>query len=99
MRTLALLAIAALLTSGGAVRTARAEDPPKRPPLADRAKILRAEMRRGPAADLAPYLAPDADPALRKQAIRALGRIGDRAGAPQWLMKLLGGGTDAVDVL
>ena len=87
MRTLALLAIAALLTGGGAVRTARAEDPPKTPALADRALILRTEMRRGPAADLAPYLAPDAAPALRKQAIE-LPRCGRCLRVdPAWLLK------------
>ena len=56
-------------------------------------------MRRGPAADLAPYLAPDTHAVLKSQAIRALGRIGDRAGAPEWLAKLLGGGTDHVEAL
>src|SRR5688572_17043330 len=96
MRTLVLLAVAALLAHGGA---ARAEEPSSPAPLADRAKILRTEMRRGPAKDLAPYLAPDAHPALRKQAVRALGRIGDRAGAPEWIAKLLGGGADHVDAL
>lgn len=99
MRTVAWLAVAALLTTGRIPQAARADEAPRGPPLADRAKILRTEMRRGPAADLAPYLAPDGDPALRKQAIRALGRIGDRAGAPDWLVKLLGGGADLVEVL
>ncbi|MCA9316049.1 MAG: peptidylprolyl isomerase [Planctomycetes bacterium] len=47
--------------------------------LAARAAILRIELRRGPVADLAPWLKPDADPALRRQAIRALGRIGEPA--------------------
>src|SRR5262245_37602417 len=98
MRTLLLLAVAALLTTAPGPQAARADEPAA-PALADRAKILRTEMRRGPAADLAPYLAPDAHPALRKQAIRALGRIGDRAGAPEWLVKLLGGGADLVEVL
>lgn len=69
----------------------RAEEPAAGPPMADRARILAVELRRGPAADLAPYLAPTVDPALRGPAIRALGRIGDRAGASEWLLKLLGG--------
>jgi cyclophilin family peptidyl-prolyl cis-trans isomerase/HEAT repeat protein len=50
--------------------------------MADRAKILATELRRGPAADLVPYLATSGHPTLRRLAIRALGRIGDRAGAP-----------------
>ena len=98
MRTLTLLVVAVLLAPLGTRQTARAEEP-KGAALADRAKILRTEMRRGPAADLASYLAPDANPALRSQAIRALGRIGDRAGATEWLVKLLGGGADLLDVL
>jgi cyclophilin family peptidyl-prolyl cis-trans isomerase/HEAT repeat protein len=84
-------------------RPALAEDPPTPPPpapLEDRAKILAVELRRGPAKDLLPYLEADASPRLRLQAIRALGRIGDRAGAPELLAKLLGGGDqDRVAVL
>ena len=98
MRAILLPVLAALLAVGSGSRLLSADEP-EAPSLADRAKILRAEMRRGPASDLAPYLAPDANPALRRQAIRALGRIGDRAGATQWLVKLLGGGADLVDVL
>jgi peptidyl-prolyl cis-trans isomerase B (cyclophilin B) len=84
-------------------RAALAKDPPAPPPpapLEDRAKILAVELRRGPAKDLLPYLEADVNPRLRHQAIRALGRIGDRSGAPELLAKLLGGGDqDRVAVL
>jgi cyclophilin family peptidyl-prolyl cis-trans isomerase/HEAT repeat protein len=67
--------------------TARAEDPPAKGD--PRAVILGVEMARGPAADLAAFVAPDADPGLRRLALRALGRIGDRAGAPELLANAL----------
>src|SRR5687768_8842737 len=97
MRTFVFLAVAALLLPG----RAQADDAatPTGPALADRATILRTELRRGPAADLAPFLAPNADARLRRLAVRALGRIGDRAGAPAMLAKLLGGGQDLPEVL
>lgn len=71
--------------------TARAE-----PAVAveDHAAILRVEMRRGPAKDLARFLEPEADPATRRLAIRALGRIGDRGEAPAMLAALLKRGGD-----
>lgn len=49
---------------------------------ADRARILAIELRRGPVADLEAWLLPPASPELRRQAIRALGRIG-AAAAPR----------------
>ena len=56
--------------------------------LDDRAKILRAEMTRDAAA-LHPYLQEDADKALRRLAIRALGRIGDDGNGPGMLRDVL----------
>ena len=56
--------------------------------LDDRAKILHAEMTRD-AASLHPWLKPDADPALRRTAIRALGRIGDDGTGPGMLRDML----------
>jgi cyclophilin family peptidyl-prolyl cis-trans isomerase len=97
---LALLGAAIFAPSASGVRmpVALAEDPPPLlavPEMADRAKILATEMRRGPAADLAPYLKRAAHPTLRLLAIRALGRIGDRAGAPDLLKAgLKEGGVD-----
>ncbi len=64
-----------------------AAEPPA--PMKDRVAILKIEMRRGPAKDLAPFLTPDAHPLSRGYAIRALGRIGDTGGAPEMLAKLL----------
>jgi len=69
----------------------RAEPPA---PLAERAKILRIELNRGPAEDLAPFLEDDANPLSRWSAIRALGRIGDRGEAPAMLAALLEGGKE-----
>jgi cyclophilin family peptidyl-prolyl cis-trans isomerase/HEAT repeat protein len=91
-RVLPLLVTAALLLYAPAAAGDATDDA--------RAVILLAELSRGPAAPLAPYLAPDADPVVRRLAVRALGRIGDRAGAPELLEKLLtGGGPDMPRVL
>ena len=65
---------------------------------ADRAKILAAEMRRR-AVDLAPYLQPGADPALRRLAIRALGRIGDDGNGPGILRDMLATEVKDLDLL
>ncbi len=56
--------------------------------LEDRAKILRAEMVRD-AAELHPFLKQGAEPAMRRLAIRALGRIGDDGTGPGILRDLL----------
>jgi cyclophilin family peptidyl-prolyl cis-trans isomerase/HEAT repeat protein len=77
-RRLALLAAFAVVATAG---TARADDP--------RATILAVEMARGPADSLRPWLEPGVDPALRRTAVRALGRIGDRGTAPDLLATAL----------
>lgn len=87
MRT-ALWLVVGLLAVAPSV--SKAEEPAA-PTLAERGRILEVELRRGPADALAPWLAPEAPRALRLQAIRALGRIGNRGGAPEWLQKLLSG--------
>ncbi|MDJ0523452.1 MAG: peptidylprolyl isomerase [Planctomycetota bacterium] len=56
--------------------------------LDDRAKILRAEMTRDAAA-LHPFLKKDAAPALRRLALRALGRIGNDGTGPGILRDIL----------
>jgi cyclophilin family peptidyl-prolyl cis-trans isomerase/HEAT repeat protein len=100
MRVLLAVVMLGVVVGGGGRRSAAEEDPGAPPPLADRAKILGVELRRGPAADLAPYLEADAHWVLRNQAIRALGRIGDRAGAPALLAQgLKAGGTDLLGYL
>jgi cyclophilin family peptidyl-prolyl cis-trans isomerase/HEAT repeat protein len=58
-------------------------------PFEDRVRILTVEVNRGPAEDLAPFLAPEANPLSRQLAIQALGRIGDRGKAPDMLASLL----------
>jgi len=51
----------------------RAEEPMLRE---ERARILAVEMRRGPVADLEPFLVPEAPARLRSAALAALGRLG-----------------------
>ncbi|MGE0193360.1 MAG: peptidylprolyl isomerase [Planctomycetota bacterium] len=72
-----VLSLALLVVLGSPLRAEEAS--PSTDSLAARATILGIELRRGPVADLAPWLQRDADPALRRQAIRALGRIGEPA--------------------
>lgn len=72
MRTL-LLATLVLC----AAPRARAEEPAAPPASEAAAHILAVELRRGPAAALEPHLGPDAPVALRRLALRALGRIGE----------------------
>lgn len=62
-------------------------------PMDDRVEILGIEMRRGPAEALEPFLDPEGNALSRAYAIRALGRIGDRGGAPDLLGDLLEEGT------
>ena len=81
MRRFALLCVVLLLLAGIAHA-----DPDTS--LEARAKILSAEMRRN-STDLVPYLQPDADPQLRRLAIRALGRIGNDGNAPGILRDML----------
>ncbi len=57
--------------------------------LEARALVLRVELRRGPAADLAPLLAPRQNALARSLAIRALGRIGDRPDVNTLLARLV----------
>jgi cyclophilin family peptidyl-prolyl cis-trans isomerase/HEAT repeat protein len=79
------------------VAVARAEPPVA---VADHAAILRVEMRRGPAKELARFLEPETPPLARQFAIRALGRIGDRGDATAMLAALLErGGQDLPLVL
>ncbi len=100
MRVLLAVLMLGAVVGGGGRRSAVGEEQAAQPALADRAKILGVELRRGPAADLAPFLAQGAHPALRAQAIRALGRIGDRAGAPALLAEgLKAGATDLLAYL
>ena len=91
--TITTLFLACLLLGGAglieAPMSARAEEGTlDAPPAADRARILQAELSRR-SVDLVPYLQPDADPRLRRLAIRALGRIGDDGNAPGILRDLL----------
>lgn len=92
--TITTLFLAGLLLGGVALtavpEVARAEDGAtvEAPSAADRATILQAELSRR-SVDLVPYLKPDADPRLRRLAIRALGRIGDDGNAPGILRDLL----------
>lgn len=67
--------LACLLLLASPLRAKEVDDPW----YVDRTTILGIELRRGPVADLEPWLKPDADRALRRQAIRALGRIGEPA--------------------
>ncbi|MFM8385272.1 MAG: peptidylprolyl isomerase [Planctomycetia bacterium] len=106
-RVVHALALGVLLLALGS--PARGEDAPPAPPalpalpavaLEARAQVLAVELRRGPAEALEPWLAAGAHPQLRRQAVRALGRIGDRAGAPRRLAALLAaGGPGLVEVL
>ena len=63
-----------------------------------RAKILAAEMRRR-SVDLVAFLQPDADPTLRRLAIRALGRIGDDGNGPGIIRDMLATETRDLDIL
>ena len=86
----------------GAPRPSRADDAPKAPgatasPAVDIATV---EHTRGDPARLDPYLTTGADAATRRQAIRALGRLGDRKGVEERLRALLRrGGADLPIVL
>lgn len=85
------LALALLLILGGVTTVRVASAGPEGDPDAARAareKILAAEMRRR-SADLVAYLQPDVDPATRRLAIRALGRIGDDGNGIGMLRDLL----------
>lgn len=84
----AVLVCAGLLAGGPWSGRSQAADPLPFTP-AQRAQILAIELRRGPAADLEPFLLPNVEPQARRLALRALGRIGERGAAPALLERLL----------
>ena len=86
-----------LFVIGGPLDVAEAEPPA---PMADRVAILEIELRRGPAKDLAPYVAIDRHPLAQHQALRALGRVGtDDPDAVTMLASLLDKGHPILDTL